>query len=63
MTKQELRKQIIENVYQRSKDFNGDENINYAYSCGAFEIIIETLLDYVPEEKLEQIKSETILIQ
>lgn len=60
MERYELEKNIIKHVHQKSKDFNGDGNINYAYSCGAFESVIYRLLKHIPDEKLEQIKSEFI---
>lgn len=56
----ELEKKIIKHIYAKSKDFNGDGNVNYPYAAGAFESVIYGILKHVPAEKLEQIKSEII---
>ena len=57
----DLEKKIIDSVYQMSKDYNGDDTINYPYASGVFEVMIKRLIDVMGKRELELVEKRLIL--
>jgi hypothetical protein len=53
MTKEEIAQSIIERVRENSKKHNGNGEINYAYSVGALESVVKSIIGDMPQEVIE----------